>query len=89
MTLKALTRTQHQNVLKGSGLSSSAAFEVLVGTIINGLFANNEVNPIEIAKFGQFAENVYYNKPSGLMDQMASSLSARLWLLILRVRKNR
>ena len=49
------------NVLKGSGLSSSAAFEVLVGTIINGLFANNEVNPIEIAKFGQFAENVYYN----------------------------
>ena len=82
MTLKALTRTQHQNVLKGSGLSSSAAFEVLVGTIINGLFANNEVNPIEIAKFGQFAENVYYNKPSGLVDQMAS-LSAR-WLLILR-----
>ena len=62
------------NVLKGSGLSSSAAFEVLVGTIINGLFANNEVNPIEIAKFGQFAENVYYNKPSGLMDQMASSV---------------
>lgn len=64
------------NVLKGSGLSSSAAFEVLVGTIINGLFANNEVNPIEIAKFGQFAENVYYNKPSGLMDQMASSVGS-------------
>lgn len=64
------------NVLKGSGLSSSAAFEVLVGTIINGLFANNEVNPVEIAKFGQFAENVYYNKPSGLMDQMASSVGS-------------
>ncbi|MCH5210119.1 MAG: galactokinase [Oscillospiraceae bacterium] len=64
------------NVLKGSGLSSSAAFEVLVGTIINGLFANNEVNPIEIAKFGQFAENVYYDKPSGLMDQMASSVGS-------------
>ena len=64
------------NVLKGSGLSSSAAFEVLVGTIINGLFANNGVNPVEIAKFGQFAENVYYDKPSGLMDQMASSVGS-------------
>lgn len=64
------------NVLKGSGLSSSAAFEVLVGTIINGLFANGEVSPIEIAKFGQYAENVYYDKPSGLMDQMASSVGS-------------
>jgi galactokinase len=64
------------NVLKGSGLSSSAAFEVLVGTIINGLFADGKVNPIEIAKFGQYAENVYYNKPSGLMDQMASSVGS-------------
>ncbi len=64
------------NVLKGSGLSSSAAFEVLIGTIINGLFANNEVSPVEIAKFGQYAENVYYNKPSGLMDQMASSVGS-------------
>ncbi|MCD8391411.1 MAG: hypothetical protein LUD03_06190 [Firmicutes bacterium] len=64
------------NVLKGSGLSSSAAFEVLVGTIINGLFANNEVSPIEIAQFGQYAENVYFNKPSGLMDQMASSVGS-------------
>ena len=64
------------SVLKGSGLSSSAAFEVLVGTIINGLFANSEVNPVEIAKFGQYAENVYYNKPSGLMDQMASSVGS-------------
>ena len=49
---------------------------MLVGTIINGLFANSEVNPIEIAKFGQYAENVYYNKPSGLMDQMASSVGS-------------
>lgn len=64
------------NVMKGSGLSSSAAFEVLVGTIINGLYAHNEVSPVEIAKFGQFAENVYYNKPSGLMDQMASSVGS-------------
>ena len=64
------------NVLKGSGMSSSAAFEVLVGTIINGLFANGEVDPVEIAKIGQFAENVYFGKPCGLMDQMASSVGA-------------
>lgn len=64
------------NVLKGSGLSSSAAFEVLVGTIINGLFCDGEVNPVEIAKFGQYAENVYFGKPSGLMDQMASSVGS-------------
>ena len=64
------------NVLKGSGLSSSAAFEVLIGTIINGLFCNNEVSPVEIAKFGQYAENVYFAKPSGLMDQMASSVGS-------------
>lgn len=62
------------NVLKGSGLSSSAAFEVLIGNILNGLFANNEVSPIEIAKIGQFAEREYFGKPCGLLDQMASSL---------------
>lgn len=64
------------NVLKGSGLSSSAAFEVLVGTIVNGLFANNEVSAVEIAQIGQYAENVYFGKPSGLMDQMASSVGS-------------
>ncbi len=62
------------NVLKGSGLSSSAAFEVLVGNIINNLFANGEVKPIDIAKIGQFAEREYFGKPCGLLDQMASSL---------------
>lgn len=62
------------NVLKGSGLSSSAAFEVLVATIINGLFAQGKVSPEDIAKMGQYAENVYFGKPSGLLDQMASSL---------------
>ena len=61
------------NVLKGSGLSSSAAFEVLVGTIINGAF-NNNVNAVDIAKIAQIAENEYFLKPSGLMDQMASSV---------------
>jgi galactokinase len=64
------------NVLKGSGLSSSAAFEVLVGTIINGLFCNNKLSPVEIAQIGQYAENEYFGKPSGLMDQMASSVGS-------------
>ena len=64
------------SVLKGSGMSSSAAFEVLVGTIINGLFCNNEINAIEIAKIAQYAENVYFGKPCGLMDQMASSVGS-------------
>lgn len=64
------------NVLKGSGLSSSAAFEVLVGTIINGMFAGGKVSPVDIAKFGQYAENVYFGKPSGLLDQMASSVGS-------------
>lgn len=62
------------NVLKGSGLSSSAAFEVMMGTIINGLFCGGEIDPVKIAVIGQYAENVYFGKPSGLMDQTASSV---------------
>jgi galactokinase len=59
------------NVLKGSGLSSSAAIEVLCATIFNNLYNNDILDPVELAKIGQFAENVYYGKPSGLMDQSA------------------
>lgn len=62
------------NVLKGSGLSSSAAFEVLIGTILNGLFNDGAVSDVEVAQLAQYAENVYFGKPSGLMDQMASSV---------------
>ena len=62
------------NVLKGSGLSSSAAFEVLVSNIINGLFNNNAVDALTIAKYSQFAEREYFGKPCGLLDQMASSV---------------
>ncbi len=62
------------NVLKGSGLSSSAAFEVLIGNILNGLYNEGSVSAVEIAKLSQYAENVYFGKPSGLMDQMASSV---------------
>ena len=57
------------DVLPGSGLSSSAAYEVLVGTILNGLYNHGKMSPVLIAKVGQFAENVYFGKPSGLMDQ--------------------
>ena len=56
----------------GSGLSSSAAFEVMIGKVFKGLF-DAEISPIEIAIAGQFAENVYFGKPSGMMDQVASS----------------
>lgn len=63
-------------VLKGSGLSSSAAFEVLVANIMNSLFFESKCTPVELAQIGQFAENVYYGKPSGLLDQMASSVGA-------------
>lgn len=62
------------NVLKGSGLSSSAAFEVLMGTILNHIFNDGAVNAVEIAKIAQYAENVHFGKPCGLMDQMASSV---------------
>ena len=67
-------------VLPGSGLSSSAAFEVLIGRILNGLFADNTVSAIEIAQIGQYAENVFYGKPSGLMDQMASSVGGLVFI---------
>ena len=62
------------NVPKGSGVSSSAAFEVLIGVILNDCFMTKKVSPIEIAQIGQWAENVYFGKPCGLMDQMASSV---------------
>ena len=61
-------------VLPGSGLSSSAAFEVLVGTIINHLFFEGEISQPEIAQIGQYAENVFFGKPCGLMDQTASAV---------------
>ncbi len=61
-------------VLPGSGLSSSAAYEVLIGTIFNALFCDGKVSQPEIARIGQYAENVFFGKPSGLMDQMASAV---------------
>ncbi len=57
-------------VLKGSGLSSSAAIEVLCAEIFNNLFNDDVLAPVELAKISQYAENVYFGKPSGLMDQI-------------------
>ena len=67
-------------VLPGSGLSSSAAFEVLIGTILNELFFEKKLTAIEIAQIGQYAENVYFGKPCGLMDQMASSVGGMVYI---------
>ncbi len=62
------------DVLIGAGLSSSAAFETLIGTVVSGLFNDMKTDPVTIAKVGQFAENKYFGKPCGLMDQMACSV---------------
>ena len=67
----AYTATQ---VLKGSGLSSSAAFEVVIVTAISHLFNNGAIDAVTAAQIAQYAENVYFGKPSGLMDQTASSV---------------
>ncbi len=61
------------DVLKGSGISSSAAFEVLVAAIFNHLYNSGNISHTDEAKIGQFSENVFFGKPSGLMDQMASA----------------
>ncbi|MCH5316811.1 MAG: galactokinase [Eubacterium sp.] len=62
------------DVMGGSGLSSSAAFEVLLGTSISYLFNDGKIDPVEIAKSAQYSENVFFGKPSGLLDQTASSV---------------
>ena len=64
------------NVLKGSGMSSSASFEVLVGTMLNYLYNDGRISPVEIAQIAQFAENKFFGKPCGLMDQMACSVGS-------------
>ncbi len=62
------------NVLKGSGISSSAAFELLVSTVLNELYNDGKVSPVDQAKYAQYAENVHFGKPCGLLDQMAASV---------------
>ncbi len=67
-------------VLPGSGLSSSAAFEVLLGNIFNTLFFGGRLDAVAIAQIGQWAENKYFGKPCGLMDQMASSVGGMVYI---------
>ena len=67
-------------VLKGSGLSSSAAFEVMVGNILNHLYNGGRVDNKEIAKYAQYSENVYFGKPCGLMDQMACAVGGFVYI---------
>ena len=78
--LKGFDAVVHSTVLPGSGLSSSAAFEVLFGTILNELFFQKKLTAVEIAQIGQYAENIYFGKPSGLMDQMASSVGGMVFI---------
>ena len=67
-------------VLKGSGISSSAAFEVMIGNIFNYLYNDGNVSNVEIAKLSQYAENVYFGKPCGLMDQMACAVGGFVYI---------
>lgn len=62
------------DVMGGSGLSSSAAFEVLLGSVLSYMFNDGKISPVEIAKVAQYSENLFFGKPCGLLDQMASSV---------------
>ena len=61
----------HSEVPRGAGLSSSAAFVILIGSAVNQLYAGGRFSPVELAKIGKYAENEYFGKPSGLLDQLA------------------
>ena len=78
--VKGFDAKVRSTVLPGSGLSSSAAFEVLIGTILNDLFFEGKCSAVEIAQIGQWAENVYFGKPCGLMDQTASSVGNMVFI---------
>lgn len=68
------------DVMKGSGVSSSAAFEVLIASILSGLYNDNTVSAVKAAQISQYAENEYFGKPSGLLDQMASSVGGFVYI---------
>lgn len=68
------------DVAKGSGISSSAAFEVMIGNILNHLYNDGNVSNVEIAKLSQYAENVFFGKPCGLMDQMACAVGGFVFI---------
>ena len=68
------------DVLPGSGISSSAAFEVMIGNALNHLFNSGRIDNVEIAKIAQYAENEYFGKPCGLMDQMACAVGGFVFI---------
>ena len=68
------------DVLKGSGISSSAAYEVMIGNIINHLYCGGSVDNTEVAVIARYAENVYFGKPCGLMDQMACAVGGFVYM---------
>lgn len=68
------------DVLRGSGLSSSAAYEILIGSIFSGLYNENKLDSITLAQIGQEAEMIYFGKPCGLMDQMACSVGGMIFI---------
>ena len=72
--IRGATMVTSSAVPGGSGLSSSAAFEILVGNMLNHLFCGDSLTPVELAQIGKYAENVFFGKPSGLLDQMACSI---------------
>ncbi len=74
--LKGFTAYTDSNIFKGAGVSSSAAFEVLMVEIFNTLYLNGEISDVERAIISQFAENVYFNKPCGLLDQSGISIGS-------------
>jgi len=78
--LQGFDASVRSTVLPGSGLSSSAAFEVLMGNIFNELFYEGKADAVQIAQIGQYAENVYFGKPCGLMDQLASSVGGMVFV---------
>ena len=77
-SLGGFTACVNSEVAPGSGLSSSAAIEVLIGTMLNHLYNAGRVAPETIAAIGQYAENHYFNKPCGLMDQLTCALGGIL-----------
>lgn len=72
-SLKGFNANTTTNVLKGSGLSSSAAIEILCGNIFSNLYCDDKLSPLDLSLIGKFSENEYFGKPSGLMDQIGCS----------------
>ena len=75
-SIKGFTAYTTSNIFKGAGVSSSAAFEVLIAEIFNVLYLDKKLNEVEKAVISQYAENVYFNKPSGLLDQSGISIGS-------------